>query len=118
METNRREKKKRARERVEELKGFYIHLMVYVLVNLFIMGVSIYARMNEGDSFVSAFFSFGTFATPFFWGIGLAGHASKVLGFNFIFGKNWEERQIQKYMDADRKEVEKYKQLGDGYGNR
>lgn len=114
METHRRDKMKRAKERVEELKGFYIHLMVYVLVNLFIAGISIYARMNGGESFIDALFSFGTFATPLFWGIGLVAHASKVFGFNLMFGKNWEDRQIQKYMDEDKRDSEKYKQIGNG----
>lgn len=108
MEANKRDKKLRARKKVNELKGFYTHLTVYVLVNIFIMSVNIVIRMNQGESFVDSFFNFGNFITPFFWGLGLAFHAAKVFSFNPIFNKEWEERQIQKFMDEDREEVEKY----------
>ncbi len=108
METNKRDKRIRAKNRVDQLKGFYIHLTVYMLVNLFIIAVSLTARMNNGEGFAEAFFNFGTFATPIFWGIGLAFHAAKVLAYNPFFSKEWEERQIQKYMEQDRREAERF----------
>jgi hypothetical protein len=46
--------------------------------------------------------------TLFGWGIGLAFHAAKVFGFNPLFGKNWEERQIQKFIEKDKREMDKY----------
>jgi len=108
MENNERDKRIRARKRVDQLKGFYIHLTVYLLVNLFIIVISLIARMNNGEGFVEAFFNFGTFATPVFWGIGLAFHAAKVFAYNPFFSKAWEERQIQKYMEQDRREAERF----------
>lgn len=111
METNRNDKKLRARQRVAQLKGFYIHLTVYVFVNLFIVVISMVAQVNNGAEFTEAFFNFGTFSTPIFWGIGLAFHATKTFGYNPLFSKDWEERQIQKYMDEDRKDAEKFRKL-------
>lgn len=108
METNRRDKQIRARKRVKELKGFYIHLTVYVLVNLFIITTSVTGLMNGGESFNEAFFNFNTFTTAVFWGIGLAFHAAKTFAYNPFFSKDWEERQIQKYMEEDRREAEKF----------
>ncbi|MGB6151927.1 MAG: 2TM domain-containing protein [Pricia sp.] len=108
METNRRDKQQRARARVAKLKGFYIHGTVYVLVNLMIMATTVSALMNSGASFTDALFNFGTLSTPFFWGIGLAFHAAKTFGYNPFFSKDWEERHIEKYMEEDRKQIEKF----------
>lgn len=108
-DNNTREKRRRAKKRVEELKGFYIHFAVYVTVNTFITTMKVIRDMDEGNSFGEAFWDFGTFAVWFFWGIGVVFHAVKAFSYNPIFGKDWEERQIQKYLERDRKEAEKYK---------
>ena len=108
-DNNTRDKRRRAKKRVEELKGFYIHFAVYVAVNTFITTMKVIRDMDEGNSFGEAFWDFGTFAVWFFWGIGVFFHGVKVFSYNPIFGKDWEERQIQKYMERDKKEAEKYK---------
>ncbi|WP_067150153.1 2TM domain-containing protein [Pseudotamlana agarivorans] len=84
----------RAEKRLKELKGFYWHAFWYIVVNVFIICMIVF---NGGD-----FFSFGTFATPLFWGIGLAFHAMTVFGVDLLFGKAWEERKIKEYMDKER----------------
>ncbi|MFD0797943.1 2TM domain-containing protein [Maribacter chungangensis] len=99
----------RAKKQVDELKGFYIHLIVYVLVNIFITSVTVIARINGGESFGEAFFSFASFSTAIFWGIGLGFHAAKVYNFSPLFSKKWEERQIKKYMEKYKKESEKFR---------
>lgn len=105
MNNIQEDKLKRAKKRVDELKGFYIHLAVYVAVNAFIL-INIAVR-SVGDS--DTFWHFGTFVTPVFWGIGLLFHAMHTFRLNPILGKDWEQRQIQKYMDEDKKEAEKYR---------
>ncbi len=109
MENRNDEKMKRAKKRVEELKGFYIHLTVYILVNTFISAMKIVRDLGDGESFGEAFWDFGTFAVWFFWGIGMFFHGVKVFSYNPFFGKDWERRQIQKYMDKDKKDAEKYR---------
>ena len=105
MEAEDQNKLERAKKRVEEIKGFYIHLAVYIVVNSFIL-VNIYIRtMGEGESF----WKFSTFFTLIFWGIGLAFHWGHVFNFNPLFGKKWEERQIQKYIEKDKRDAEKFK---------
>ena len=105
MEAEDQNKLERAKKRVEEIKGFYIHLAVYIVVNSFIL-VNIYIRtMYEGESF----WKFSTFFTLIFWGIGLAFHWAHVFNFNPLFGKKWEERQIQKYIEKDNRDAEKFK---------
>ncbi|SFR75982.1 2TM domain-containing protein [Maribacter stanieri] len=99
----------RAKKKVKELKGFYIHLLVYVLVNLFLMTVTIMGIMSSGASFSEALFNFGTFSTPFFWGIGLAFHAAKVFGYSPFFSKDWEQRQINKYVEEEERDANKFR---------
>ncbi|SIS63705.1 2TM domain-containing protein [Zobellia uliginosa] len=105
---DRRSKRVRAKKRIEQLKGFYIHLAVFVIVNIMVITGAVVGNMGNGESFVEAFFNFGTFSTFFFWGIGVVFHGVKVFSYNPFFSKAWEERQIQKYMDADRDEMKKY----------
>ena len=109
METNTFDKKERAKKRIAELKGFYIHLLVYIIVNTMIVVTTIVANVNNGESLNDAFWNFGTFITPFFWGIGLFFHGMKVFSINPFFSKDWEEQQIKKYMDQDRTDIEKFR---------
>ena len=87
----------RAKKRVKEIQGFYWHLFWYLAVNIFLW-VMIYRSLDNAENF----FSFGTFSTPFFWGIGLVAHWASVFGKNLVFSKQWEERKIKEYMDKDK----------------
>lgn len=101
MENLEQDKFKRAKKRVEEIKGFYIHLAIYMVINSFILiNLALHAEH---------FWQWHHFITLFAWGIGVAFHAAKTFGYNLLFGKDWEERQIQKYIDQDKKDMEKYK---------
>jgi len=93
-----------AKKKVEELKGFYIHLSIYVLVNFFISMAKIVRNIYDGETFNEAFFDFGTFAVWIFWGIGIFFHGLGVLGKNIFFSKNWQERKIKEFMDEDKNE--------------
>ncbi|WP_240740160.1 2TM domain-containing protein [Flagellimonas allohymeniacidonis] len=101
MESMEQRKLERAKKRIEELKGFYIHFAIYIIINVFIL-VNIYLSTDN-------FWKWGHFVPLAGWGIGVAFHASKTFGFNPLFGKKWEERQIQKYIEEDKKEMDKYK---------
>ena len=84
--------------RVKKIKGFYIHLIVFVFINLFIIGANtnVFVRGN------GEFWRFETFSTAFFWGIGLLAHGLNVFGKNIFFGKDWEEKKIQQYMKKEK----------------
>jgi len=91
-----------AKKRVEKIKGFYIHLAVYFIVNIFISGIIIFGLTNDSDSeytFLEAITHFGVYSTWFFWGIGVVFHWLGVFGSGFFFGKDWEKKQIEKYMN-------------------
>lgn len=87
----------RARKRVKEIKGFYIHTLVFVLVNLFL----ILSTSIKYDSF-DTFFQQNQFWGIGLWGIGLFAHGLSVFLPNFILGKNWEEKKIRELMERNR----------------
>jgi hypothetical protein len=87
-------KYKEAKKKVEQIKGFYTHLLAYVCVNLLITYFN-YQDLKPGESY----FHFHNFLTAFFWGIGLAAHGLSVFMPNFILGNDWEERKTRELMD-------------------
>lgn len=91
-----------AKKRVEKIKGFYVHLAVYIIVNIFISGIIVYGLTKDSGNeyrFKEAITHFGTYSTWLFWGIGLFFHWLGVFGSNLFFGKDWEKRQVEKYMN-------------------
>lgn len=87
-----------AYKRVKRIKGFYVHTLVFVLVNAYVI-VSSYYDNNLGSE---AFFRWEIFSTAFFWGIGLLAHGLSVFGRDLFFGTDWEERKIKEFMDKDK----------------
>lgn len=85
----------RAKKRVEAISGFYWHLVSFIVVNVFLI---LLIGLNSGQGFTG----FGTYATAFFWGIGLIFHFIGVFGFNFILGRNWEQRKMEEFMEKER----------------
>ncbi|WP_249684900.1 2TM domain-containing protein [Flavobacterium sp. CYK-55] len=84
-----------AYKRVKKLKSFYTHLMVYIIVNIFIM----IARQSPDSAEENlTFWSFENFSVVFFWGFGLAMHAFSVFGQDWFLGKRWEENKIKELM--------------------
>ena len=80
---------KAATERVKELKGFYANLTSYCLVIPFLIFVNLYTSPDKI-----------WFWWPMLgWGIGVASHALQTFG----IGRNWEEKQIQKILERDKK---------------
>jgi len=80
-----------AKRRVKRMKGFYIHALVYLVVNLFIIA----GNVQNGESLSDR----DNYWTAFFWGIGLLVHGISVFMPNFFLGKNWEEKKTRELMD-------------------
>ncbi|MEN8703597.1 MAG: 2TM domain-containing protein [Polaribacter sp.] len=92
----------RAKKRVKAIKGFYIHGIVYVYINIFLSGIIIFGLMQNNYSIKNALSNFGVYSTWIFWGIGLFFHWMGVFGFKFLgFGQDWEERKIQAYLEKE-----------------
>jgi 2TM domain-containing protein len=83
-----------AYRRMKRIKGFYVHLAIFVLVNIFLIAINGSERAEDGESF----WHWKTFSTAFFWGIGLFGHGLSVFCRDLFFGKNWEEKKIRELM--------------------
>ena len=92
----------RAKKRVEELKGYYWHLAIYIIVNSFLSGAQIVDGISENKTFAEIFSDLGMYAVWFIWGIGLFIHTFKTFGFRFFIGDDWEERKINELMNDNR----------------
>jgi hypothetical protein len=86
-----------AYKRVKRIKGFYVHLMVYVLVNIAI----IFNHYFEQENY-NALLHWQTYITAFFWGIGLVAHGFSVFASELFFGDNWEEKKIREFMNKEK----------------
>lgn len=86
-----------AKKRVEKIKGFYTHLVVYIIINIFII-----FKHSYSDNEFHNLGEWGTYSTAIFWGIGLLFHGLKVFGVDFLLGKNWEDRKISEMMEKER----------------
>ena len=80
-----------AKERVEEIKGFYFHLISYIVVNAVLVVINLLTSPE-----------YLWFIWPIIgWGVGLVIHAFTV--FSNLWGKSWEERKIREIMDRDKR---------------
>ncbi len=124
METKKdyTEKLARAQKRVDAIKKFHRHLKVYIIINLLLLFVNYRAFDFLTDKGVQDpgffyWFQWNIISTPVLWGIGLLVHAVYVFKFGARplkelkpeFLKDWEERQIRKYIDKEKSDSEKYK---------
>ena len=92
----------KAKKRVKKIKGFYSHLFIYILINIFISGIIIYGLTYDGnDSLLETFTNFGVYSTWFFWGIGVFFHWLSVFGFRNLLGSSWEENKIRDLMKQE-----------------
>lgn len=82
-----------AQKQVKRIKGFYIHLAVYILVN---GGLILAGTLGHHDK---DFTEIDSYYTAFFWGIGLLAHGLSVFLPGLLLGKDWEERKIQEILD-------------------
>tara|TARA_R110002050_G_scaffold53118_2_gene120788 strand:- start:11902 stop:13236 length:1335 start_codon:yes stop_codon:yes gene_type:complete len=81
----------RARNHVEELKGFYYSLISYCLVIPFLIFI------NYKTSWDFQWFWFPMFG----WGLGLAIQGFRVFVNDKAFGRRWEERKINEFMQDE-----------------
>lgn len=111
MEEGQKNNKKyrQAKKRVGELKGFYWHFTIYIVVNTFLTANKVIRNYYNGETWSEAFWDFNTFSVWIFWGIGVAFHALNVFGYPLILGKNWEEQKIKKIMEEEDNRSKRFK---------
>ncbi|WP_297983951.1 2TM domain-containing protein [uncultured Chryseobacterium sp.] len=81
-----------AQKQVKRIKGFYNHLTVYVLVNLFLSGIKFFKNPDT-------WLEIDNFSLIFWWGCAVAIHGIAVFGQSQFFGSDWEERKINELMN-------------------
>jgi hypothetical protein len=87
------EKYRKAKRRVEELRGFYSHLITYILVNILLFVINL----------VTSSGNWWFYWPTIFWGIAVLVHASKtfILRGKFL-GDEWERKKMEQIMKEDR----------------
>lgn len=94
-------KYKLAKEKAQNLRAFYIHVVGYILVNILIDVLKIIRNLNNGETLHQAIFDFATFGLWLVWGVGLLFHAFSVFGMDFIWGRHWETKKLKQFMDEE-----------------
>ena len=84
-----RTKYQKAKEKVAALKGFYVHISVYVIVNLGLFLINMMASPGR----------LWFFWPLMGWGIAIVLHALRVFG--GPLGSNWEEKKIAELMKKE-----------------
>ncbi len=76
---------------VRDIKGFYTHLIIYVIV---IMCLFLLNMSRKPDALWAIWPAIG-------WGIGVLFHGLNVFETFNLFGPNWEKRQVNKRLKRD-----------------
>ncbi len=86
------ERYRRAKARMEAVRGFFIHLTIYLTINAFLLVLNLITTPDHL-----------WFYWPLLgWGAGVAINGLVVFGISSRWGANWEERKIRQYMNQDR----------------
>lgn len=90
--TKEEDKIARAKKRLEEIKGFYSHLIIFLLVNGLLVIVNALSTPDH----------WWFYWVTIFWGFGLLMHALDVYIFKgSVFGRRWERRKMKKLLDEE-----------------
>ena len=81
---------KRAHERMEQIKGFYIHLAIFILV----IAILAIVDFSVGEGWWVQWVILG-------WGAGVLCHAILIFGKAPTLFSSWEKRKIKELMDKE-----------------
>ncbi len=88
------ETRRRAEKQVKDLKGFYGHLFVYLAV----MVILVVIDLADGDHGTSVLGLNWAYWPILGWGVFVLINGISVMN----FGRSWERRKIEEYMDKER----------------
>lgn len=86
----------RAKAKVDREKGFYTHLIIYVIVNIFITCIKMWNDVDSWASFANELTTIDVLSSWVIWGIFVVLHF-----LSFKYGQAWEERKIEQYMKEE-----------------
>ncbi len=92
INSNEAASEERARRRLASEKGFYVHLVTYVVV---ITGLFIINLLTGPGRWWFVWPAIG-------WGIGIAVHALSTFGLIGLLGRDWEERRLKELVEEER----------------
>ena len=101
METKKSIAYLRAKKKVEVLKGFYSHLIAFVLVNIGVILVT----ANVFNKKPVDFEHWSNYLIVIFWGFGLVSHAIYVffeINFENDLLKRWEAKKLKQFLEEER----------------
>ncbi len=82
----------RAKKQVDEIKGFYVNLTAYIVVNIFMMIIN----LKYSPEYLWFFW-------PLLgWGIGVVFHGMKAFNYSPFLGKDWEQRKLKEFMEQEK----------------
>lgn len=96
-----------AEEKVKNIKGFYFHLIIYLVTN--IAWVIVLAAIGEMSSYTKYGFwgmGYGQLSMALFWGIGLFIHWLFIFGKNMSISKKWEDKKIKEILNKNKQRWE------------
>lgn len=110
MKTNKYEKYDRAKKQVKAIKGFYSHILVFVIINvgLLISRFVILPRLgiiSDDEGFLN-WLNWNTFIFPALWMIGLIIHGITVYKINFF--KKWEDKKMAELLEKEEENHEHF----------
>lgn len=88
---NEAERYYRAQKKVKEIREFYEHLAVYILINPIVIAVNL---MTSPGYLWFIWCLMG-------WGVGLILHGLTVFNLPPFFDKDWEERKIKEILEKE-----------------
>lgn len=86
----------RAKNKVEKLKAFYNHVVIYIIVNIIITGFKVSNNLDSWANFTNELWSIDVLSVWTVWGLVLLIHFISLL-----FGQGWEERKIEELMNKE-----------------
>ena len=80
-----------AKKRVEEMKGLYMHVGMFVIINLALFAINM---ITNPDSL--------WFYWPLLgWGVGVVIHVFAFVAEGRVLGPEWEERKVRELMESE-----------------
>jgi len=107
--TNKQTAREAAKKRVQELKGYYSHITIFVIVNgiLYLLKTGVLTSLLPEAFPKESYYYDWINSNILIWTLILIVHTLIVFRHKFTFFKKWEERQIKKYMEEDEGKVDK-----------
>jgi len=87
-----------AKKKVENIKGFYGNLTVFIAVNI----VLIFINLSTSPDHLWFYWPL------MWWGLGVVFHGLKVFEIFPGFGREWEERKIKEFMEKEKENKNKW----------